>query len=195
MRFTLRRPEWKTPTPRAWLGIGLIAVSVTATAVVIADSREGTGIVLASAFIPAGALISADDVVTARLSSDIEHAGLTIDDVVGHRSAVDISPGDLVGSHMLDSTSSARRVVSIPLGITPATSLTSGSRVELWFLENTVSPAALVAPDALVVATRHASFGDGDVVDLSIASRDQNRVLGSLGADGTFVFTFGPRQP
>jgi hypothetical protein len=161
------------------------------TVMVIADSREGTGIVLASSFIPAGAAISRDDIVVARMVTDYPIAPLVAESVVGKHTAVDIAPGDIVATHMLDSSSELRQVVTVPVGISPATSLSSGSRVELWFVGNGALPAVLVASDAVVVATRRGNFGEGDVVDISIADRDQNRVLGALGADGMFVFTLG----
>ena len=179
------------PRPRTWLGVGLIGISIVGTVIVVADSKTGTGIVLAATFIPAGHEITADDIVSARLMTAGTSSSLSERDVIGRRVVSDLAPGDLLTQRSLDGTFESRKVVSVPVGITPAVAAIVGARVELWFVAKQQQPPELIAHDATVIASRRGSFGDGDMVDLSIDSRDVDKVIGSLGADGLFTMTVG----
>lgn len=181
----------RAPRPRTWLGIALIGISIAGTVWVVADSRAGTGIVLAREFIPAGHVLVEADVESARLVSGSDWGKLTVGNVIGLRTAVDISPGEIITERVLDATIAPRKIVSVPVGITPSATIGAGTRIELWFIGNAQGPAEQIARDAVVVSSRRGSFGDGDVVDLSVDARDAEHVLGSLGADGLFTMTVG----
>lgn len=192
MKFTIPKPAFRSPTPRTWLGVAVILVSVIGTMWVISDNSQGTGIVLASRFIPAGTEITRDDVVEARIVGEGLVAETTVDELIGKRVALDLAAGDLVAQHTLDSTSVERRVIAVPLGIAPSTTITSGMRIQLWSVApNGSAPPMQVATDVVVVATRRGSFGDGDLLDVSIASRDETHLLAALGSDGLIVAIVG----
>ncbi|MFM6967829.1 MAG: hypothetical protein ACKOWN_02715 [Microbacteriaceae bacterium] len=181
----------RSPRPRTWLGIALIGISIAGTVWVVADSRAGTGIVLAREFIPAGHVLVESDVESARLVSDSDYGELVSGSEIGRRTAVDIAPGEIITARVLDATSVPRKIVSVPIEFTPSAALAAGTRIELWFIGTAQGPAEQIARDAFVVSSRRGSFGDGTVVDLSVDARDAEHVLGSLGADGQFTMTLG----
>lgn len=192
MKFIIPKPALRSPTPRTWLGVAVILVSIVGTAWVISDNSQGTGIILASRFIPAGTEITRDDVVEARIVGEGFVAATNIDDLIGKRVAHDLASGDLVTLHALDSTASERRVIAVPLGIAPSTTISSGMRIQLWSVApNGSAPPMQVASDVVVVATRRGSFGDGDLLDVSIASRDETHLLAALGSEGLIVAIVG----
>jgi hypothetical protein len=87
---------------------------------------------------------------------------------------------------------SERTVIAVPLGISPASSIGSGTRVQLWFVSpDAVLPPRVVANDVLVIEARHGSFGEGDVLDVSIDSRQQDALLTALANDGSVIATSG----
>jgi len=148
--------------------------------------------VLAARFIPAGTVISSDDLTEARVQADIDFASVALRELVGQRTAVDLAAGDFVSQHTLDSTSSQRRTIAVPLDIAPATTIASGSRIELWFVDAENSrPPRLAAHDAVVIAVRRGGFGEGELVDVSIDVRDEGSLLAALGANGQIIATKG----
>ena len=155
-------------------------------------NSTGTVIVLASHTIPAGATINSDDIVEARVHGDGVIARVEASGVIGKRTAVPIAEGEQIVAHDVDFSAGDRASMSIPLGIEPAHSIASGSRVQLWFVatDNT-QPPTLVAADVIVEAIRAASFGGGSTIDASIASRENNAVLAALGGKGIIVATAG----
>lgn len=192
MKFRFPRPTFRPPTPRVWLGLALIATSIGGTVAVIAENSGGTGMVLATRFIPAGSSLGPDDVVEASIIAPVDLVAMSREGVIGQRVAVDVAAGDLITRHSLDSTSAPRRVIAVPLGISPAGSLGPGARIELWFIASTdVAPPRLIAHDALVVQNRSGSFGEGEIVDVSIDARDEDALLAAMGADGLIVATEG----
>lgn len=192
MKISLPRVRFRSPSPRVWLGIALVSVSVAGTVWVISDRTQGTGIVLATRFIPAGSPISAEDVSTGRATASTGIQALVPSDVVGHRAAVDLAEGDIVSPHDLDSTVTRRTVVAVPLGISPAATIASGVRVQLWFVPtDATAPPTIVSNDVLVIAARRGTFGEGDVLDVSVNSRDEDSLLTALGAEGVVVVTAG----
>lgn len=192
MKLSLPRLRVRRPTPRVWLGLALIAISIGGTTVVIARNSAGTGIVLATQFIPAGSVVGLDDVAIARISADVVISEMPVEAVVGQRVATNVAAGDIITTHTLDSTMAQRRILAVPLGITSAQSAVSGSRVELWFIPTSgEAPPRQIAHDAVLIDSRTGSFGEGDIVDVSIDSRDEDRVLAALGMDGLIVTTEG----
>jgi hypothetical protein len=192
MKFTIRKSAFRSPTPRTWLGIAIILISAIGTTWVISDNSQGTGIVLASRFIPAGTEITSEDVVEARILGEGLVAATHIDELIGKRVALDVAAGDLVTRRALDSTGADRRVIAVPLGIAPSTTITSGMRIQLWSVApNGSTPPLQVATDVVVVATRRGSFGDSDLLDVSIASRDETQLLYALGSEDLIVAIVG----
>lgn len=192
MKFTFPRLTVRSPSPRTWLGLALIAVSIAGTTWVVSDNADGTGIVLATRFLPAGTVLTSDDVARATLLSGIHTEGLEPSFVVGKRITTDVAPGDAIAGHQLDTTSLPRTVVAVPLGISPATTIGAGSRIELWLVPtDALQPPRLAAQDAIVVATRQGSFGEGDLVDVSISRRDEDAVLSAMGSGGIIIATNG----
>jgi len=192
MRLNIPPLRGRMPSPRIWLGLALIGVSVFGTVWVVSENSTGTGMVLAARFIPAGTVISSDDLTEARVQADIDFASVALPELVGQRTAVDLAAGDLVSQHTLDSTSSQRRTIAVPLDIAPATTIASGSRIELWFVDAENSrPPRLAAHDVVVIAVRRGGFGEGELVDVSIDVRDEGSLLAALGANGQIIATKG----
>lgn len=192
MKFPFPLRRFRKPTPRTWLGLALVGVSIGGTVAVVADNAEGTGMVLATRFIPAGSTVESEDVVAVRVSAPVEVSELLVDDIVGRRLAVDVYVGDIVTEHALDSTIAPRRIIAVPLGVTSARSLSAGSRVELWFVATLGSePPRMVAHDAILISSLEGSFGAGDLLEVSIDSRDEDAVLAAIGADGLILATEG----
>ena len=192
MKFSMPRIRLRAPSPRIWLGLALVAVSIAGTVWVISDRTQGTGIVLAKRFIPAGTTVTTGDVIEGRADADVVIPALTVEEVIGQRTAHDLADGDVLSRHDIDSTVSSRTVVAVPLGISPAESITSGIRIQLWFVpRDAMSPPRVIAHDVVVISARRGSFGEGDVLDVSISSRDQDALLIALAAEGAVVATTG----
>lgn len=190
MKFPSLRFHIRKPSPRALVGISLIAVSIAGTTWVVSTSSSGTVIVLATHPLAAGQTIAVDDIVTARVHADIAVAGSDPNTIVGRRTAVTVAEGEQIVAHDLDFSNDDRATIAIPLGIEPAHSITAGSRIQLWFLAtDDVEPPLLVATDAIVEGIRAASFGGGSTVDVSVNARESNAVLMALGGKGMVVAT------
>ena len=192
MRINIPRIPKRMPSPRIWLGIALIGVSICGTVWVVSENSTGTGMVLAARFIPAGTVISGDDLAQVRVQAEIDVSPIELSEVIGRRTAVDLAAGDLVSQHTLDSTASSRRAIAVPLDVAPASTIAAGSRIELWFVDAENSrPPRLAAHDVVVIAVRRGGFGDGDLVDVSIDVRDEGSLLAALGANGQVIATQG----
>lgn len=192
MKFSFPRPRLKAPPPRALLGLSLVAISIAGTAWVIADNSTGTGIILATRFIAAGDVIAVEDVSTASIVGTALVTPVDASAVVGHRAAIDIVEGAMISPHHLDSTIALRRVLAIPIGVTPANTLSAGSRAQLWFIpSDSTTPPRIAARDVIVISTRRGSFGEGDIIDVSISASDEDSLMTALGSDGTLVVSEG----
>lgn len=192
MKFSFPRPRFATPPPRVLLGLALIAISIAGTVWVITDNSAGTGIVLANRFIAAGDVIEADDVSAASVVGPVSVAPLEASTVVGRRAAVDIVEGSMISRHHLDSSIAMRRVLAVPVGVTPATTLKAGSRAQLWFIpDDSATPPRIAANDVIVIVARRGSFGEGDILDVSISTSEEDSLMTALGSDGTLVATEG----
>lgn len=192
MKFSFPRPRLTAPPPRVLLGLTLIAISIAGTAWVIADNSTGTGIVLANQFIAAGDVIEADHVTTASVIGSTSVTPMDASVVVGRRAAVDIVEGSMISQHQLDTTISPRRVLAVPVGVTPATTVIAGSRAQLWFIPaDSTTPPRIAATDVIVIAARRGSFGEGDILDISISTSEEDSLMTALGSDGTLVVSEG----
>lgn len=192
MKFSPQFRSIRKPSPRTWLGASLVAVSIAGTVAVIGAERQGTMIVLASHFIPAGTVVTESDVAFARIVDGGQGIVREATDVIGRRTATDIGPGEIVASRLIDSSLDGRRLVTVPVTTTPSRELVSGSRVQLWTVSGTHSlPPQLVAVDAVIVAVRDSGFGQGGLLDVSIGARDEMRVISALGSDDTVVAVMG----
>lgn len=192
MKFTPNLRFIRKPSPRVWLGATLIAVSIAGTVTVITSERQGTIIVLASHFIPAGTVITESDISRARVADGGQGIVIEAGDVVGQRTATDIGPGEIVAPRLIDSSLDSRRLVTVPVETSPSREMVAGSRIQLWSVSGADSaPPRLVAVDAVVVAVRDSGFGQGSLLDVSIVARDEMRVISAVGSDGAVVAVMG----
>lgn len=191
-----RKIRIPTPSPRVWLGISLIAVSIAGMAYSISLERSGTEMILATQFIPAGTIVTESDVTVVRVKTNGEVVLDKPPMAVGHRASVDIAAGDAITSHSLDGTVSARRIVAVPLETPPLSVLKPGDRLQLWFTSSQLaSVPLLVARDAILVSALSSGFGAGDRIEVSISARDEIHLVTALGESGTLVAVKGDFTP
>lgn len=187
-----QRRAWTTrkPTQRAILGLALIGVSVAGTAATVAINNEGTTAVMATRVITAGSMISKDDVREVRVSSMPMLSEISLADVVGRRASVDLAINSTIVMEHLEPASLTTSVVSIPLSIAPAESITAGRRIELWAMSSDgVEPVRLVARNAVVVSSRSSGFGGEVMMDVSLTFREVHSVLAAISANTRIVAT------
>jgi hypothetical protein len=180
----------RKPTQRAILGFALIGISIAGTATTIAVSNNGIKAVMASRVIPAGSLISDADVYEVRVSSISDLREVTLADVVGRRASVDLAVGSTVVSADLEPASLATSIVSVPLSISPAESISPGRHVQLWSMSSDeLEPVRLVARSAVVVSSRDSGFGGEVMMDVSLSFREVHTVLAAISANARIVAT------
>jgi hypothetical protein len=187
-----QRLAWmkRKSTQRAILGFALIGISVAGTAATIAVNNNGTTAVMASRVIPAGSLISDADVYEVRVSSISDLREVTLADVVGRRASADLAVGSTVVSADLEPASLATSLVSVPLSISPAESISPGRHVQLWSMSSDeLEPVRLVARNAVVVSRRDSGFGGEVMMDVSLSFREVHTVLAAIGANARIVAT------
>ncbi len=187
-----QRQAWaqRKPTQRAFLGFALIGVSVAGTAATIAINSDGTTAVMTNRVITAGSLISEADVHEVRVSSTEALSEVNAADVVGRRASVDLAINSTVVIDHLEPASLTTSVVSVPLSIAPAESITPGRHIELWAMSSDgVEPVRLVARNAVVVSSRSSGFGGEVMMDVSLTFREVHSVLAAIGANTRIVAT------
>jgi len=187
-----QRQAWmkRKPTQRAILGFALIGISIAGTATTIAVNNNGITAVMASRVIPAGSLISDADVYEVRVSSISDLREVTLADVVGRRASVDLAVGSTVVSADLEPASLATSIVSVPLSISPAESISPGRHVQLWSMSSDeLEPVRLVARSAVVVSSRDSGFGGEVMMDVSLSFREVHTVLAAISANARIVAT------
>jgi hypothetical protein len=187
-----QRQAWmkRKPTQRAILGFALIGISIAGTATTIAVNNNGITAVMASRVIPAGSLISDADVYEVRVSSISDLREVTLPDVVGRRASVDLAVGSTVVSADLEPASLATSIVSVPLSISPAESISPGRHVQLWSMSSDeLEPVRLVARSAVVVSSRDSGFGGEVMMDVSLSFREVHTVLAAISANARIVAT------
>jgi hypothetical protein len=187
-----QRQAWmkRKPTQRAILGFALIGISIAGTATTIAVNNNGITAVMASRVIPAGSMISDADVYEVRVSSISDLREVTLADVVGRRASVDLAVGSTVVSADLEPASLATSIVSVPLSISPAESISPGRHVQLWSMSSDeLEPVRLVARSAVVVSSRDSGFGGEVMMDVSLSFREVHTVLAAISANARIVAT------
>jgi hypothetical protein len=180
----------RKPAQRAILGFALIGISIAGTATTIAVNNSGITAVMASRVIPAGSLISDADVYEVRVSSISDLREVTLADVVGRRASVDLAVGSTVVGADLEPASLATSIVSVPLSISPAESISPGRHVQLWSMSSDeLEPVRLVARSAVVVSSRDSGFGGEVMMDVSLSFREVQTVLAAISANARIVAT------
>jgi len=188
------RRTWaqRKPTQRALLGLTLIGVSVAGTAATIGINNHGTTTVVATRMITAGSLITSEDLVELRVNPADALLEIRLDDVVGQRAVVDLLPGSTVVRAQFEPGQITNSVIAIPLAISPAESVSPGTRIHVWAMSaDGLAPIRLVANDVVVVATRSPGFGGEVMMDVSLSFREAQAVLAAVGSNSRLVVATG----
>jgi hypothetical protein len=115
-----------------------------------------------------------------------------VTDVVGRVVALDIGAGEIITARLLETTSLSRVLVSVPLGVTPPSTIAIGATVDLWSVdEDGGAPPVTVARNASVVSIADSGFGGDSVLAVLIDPLEVNRVLAVLGSSHVIVATSG----
>jgi hypothetical protein len=112
--------------------------------------------------------------------------------VIGRVAGVDIGDGEFISARMLEAIPESRVRVSVPLGITPPTTIARGSVIELWAVDaDEISPPVAVARNATVLAVVESGLGGGTALTLLVTAFDVDRVLSAIGSSDMMVATEG----
>ena len=179
-------------TPRTLVGLVLIVSSIVGVILVVRSAAPGNRIVMAATFVPAGTIITADSLREGRVSPAPPGPVLVAEEVIGRVAGVDIGDGEVISARMLDATPESRVRISVPLGITPPTTVVSGSVIELWAVDaDELSPPQAVARNAIVLSVIESGLGGGTVLTLLVTAFEVDRVLSAVGSSHMMVATEG----
>jgi flagella basal body P-ring formation protein FlgA len=184
--------ERLTRTSRTLVGLVLIVASIVGVTLVVRSAAPGNRIVMAAAFLPAGTIITAESLREGRISPTPAGSVLVAEDVIGRVAGVDIGDGEFISARMLEAIPESRVRVSVPLGITPPTTIARGSVIELWAVDaDEISPPVAVARNATVLAVVESGLGGGTALTLLVTAFDVDRVLSAIGSSDMMVATEG----
>ena len=184
--------ERLTRTSRTLVGLVLIVASIVGVTLVVRSAAPGNRIVMAAAFLPAGTIITAESLREGRISPTPPGSVLVAEDVIGRVAGVDIGDGEFISARMLEAIPESRVRVSVPLGITPPTTIARGSVIELWAVDaDEISPPVAVARNATVLAVVESGLGGGTALTLLVTAFDVDRVLSAIGSSDMMVATEG----
>lgn len=177
-------------TSRTITGAVLVAVSIVGVVGIVRLSTPGERVIMAADFLPAGTVITDDLIEDAKVSGNISSSDWPLADVIGRVVGFDIGKGEVITARLLEPTQSSRVQISVPLGVSPPTSLVNGSSVDLWSVdtEDEMPPVA-VAQHAMVVAMTDSGFGGDAVITVLVDSLEVDRVLAVLGTRHVVVAT------
>jgi flagella basal body P-ring formation protein FlgA len=192
MSFLRSLVERLTRTSRTLVGLVLIVASIVGVTLVVRSAAPGNRIVMAAAFLPAGTIITAESLREGRISPTPAGSVLVAEDVIGRVAGVDIGDGEFISARMLEAIPESRVRVSVPLGITPPTTIARGSVIELWAVDaDEISPPVAVARNATVLAVVESGLGGGTALTLLVTAFDVDRVLSAIGSSDMMVATEG----
>ena len=177
---------------RTIVGVVLVVASVAGVVAVVRLSTPGERVIMAISFLSAGTVITADAIDEVRVSSLTTSPGVSLKDVIGRVVGSDIGAGELITARLLEPTTSSRVQISVPIGVTPPSTMTSGALVDLWAVdEDGATPPATVALNATVVAIADSGFGGDAVMTVLVDPLEVDRVLAVLDSSHVIVVTSG----
>ena len=177
---------------RTIVGVVLVVASVAGVVAVVRLSTPGERVIMAISFLSAGTVITADAIDEVRVSSLTTSPGVSLTEVIGRVVGSDIGAGELITARLLEPTTSSRVQISVPIGVTPPSTMTSGALVDLWAVdEDGATPPATVALNATVVAIADSGFGGDAVMTVLVDPLEVDRVLAVLDSSHVIVVTSG----
>ena len=177
---------------RTIVGVVLVVASVAGVVAVVRLSTPGERVIMAISFLSAGTVITADAIDEVRVSSLTTSPGVSLTEVIGRVVGSDIGAGEIITARLLEPTTSSRVQISVPIGVTPPSTMTSGALVDLWAVdEDGATPPATVALNATVVAIADSGFGGDAVMTVLVDPLEVDRVLAGLGSSHVIVVTSG----
>jgi hypothetical protein len=182
-------------TARTIVGVILVVASVAGVIAVVRLSTPGERVIMAISFLSAGTVITADAIDEVRVSSLATSPGVSLTEVIGRVVGSDIGAGELITARLLEPTTSSRVQISVPIGVMPPSTMTTGALVDLWAVdEDGATPPATVALNATVVAIADSGFGGDAVMTVLVDPLEVDRVLAVLGSSHVIVVTSGETQ-
>ena len=177
---------------RTIVGVILVVASVAGVVAVVRLSTPGERVIMAISFLSAGTVITADAIEEVRVSSLATSPGVSLTEVIGRVVGSDIGAGELITARLLEPTTSSRVQISVPIGVMPPSTMTTGALVDLWAVdEDGATPPATVALNATVVAIADSGFGGDAVMTVLVDPLEVDRVLAVLGSSHVIVVTSG----
>ena len=177
---------------RTIVGVVLVVASVAGVVAVVRLSTPGERVIMAISFLSAGTVITADAIDEVRVSSLTTSPGVSLTEVIGRVVGSDIGAGEIITARLLEPTTSSRVQISVPIGVTPPSTMTSGALVDLWAVdEDGATPPATVALNATVVAIADSGFGGDAVMTVLVDPLEVDRVLAVLDSSHVIVVTSG----
>ena len=189
-------PRPRRIAPPSWLdvrlvlGVALVLASVLAGAKIVAGARENYPRVAARHDLAVGTILTARDVVLARVQLPGRGHGVYLDDVaraVGRELSRPMSAGELLPADAL-AHAATQTTMTVPLAAGSAPDLRKGQRIELWVSATSCSSLVLL-PDVAVQAVRADTGGSftsgsgGQDVVISVPPPLADRVVRALALD------------
>lgn len=179
-------------TSRTLIGLLLIVTSIVGVVVVVRATAPGDRIVMAAAFIPAGTVLTEDVLREGRVSGVPSDLILTSDEIIGRVAGMDVGNGEFISERILEATSESRIRLSVPLGISPPSTVVPGSEIELWAVDTEgASPPHSVARNAVVLSVAESGLGGDIVLTLLVTAFEVDRVLAAIASANTMLATEG----
>jgi len=177
---------------RTIVGFVLVVASVIGVVSVVRLSTPGERVVMASSFLSAGTVITADVIDEVRVTSLTTSPGVSLTGVVGRVVGSDIGVGEIITPRLLEPTTLSRVQISVPIGVMPPSAMTNGASVDLWAIDQDgAAPPTTVALNATVVTVEDSGFGGDVVMTVLVDSLEVDRVLAVLGSSYVIVATSG----
>lgn len=168
----------------------MIVASTLGVVFVVGSATPGDKIILASGFIPAGTVISADLIGEGRATNIPRDVLLSTNDVVGRVAGVDIGEGEIITGRMLDVTTESRIEMSVPLGVMPPPGVTRGASIELWSVDSEgIAPPVSVARHATVLSIDNGGFGGDTILSVRVDPADVEKVIATIGSTSLILAT------
>jgi hypothetical protein len=177
---------------RTIIGIALVVVSVVGVVGVVRLSTPGERVIMAISFLPAGTVITADVIDEVRISTLSTSPGGSPTEIIGRVVGLDVGPGEIITARLLEPSVLSRVQISVPLGVTPPSTMTNGASIDIWAVdEDGDTPPVTVARNATVVTLIDSGFGGDSVVTVLVHPLEVHRVLAVLGSSNVIVASLG----
>ena len=192
MSFVKSNIQRLVRTSRTLIGLLLIVSSIVGVVFVVRATAPGDRIVMAAAFIPAGTVLTEEILREGRVSGVPSDLILTSDEIIGRVAGMDVGIGEFISGRMLEASSESRIRLSVPLGISPPSTVVPGSEISLWAVDTEgASPPHSVARNAVVLSVVDSGLGGDIVLTLLVTAFEVDRVLAAIASANTMLATEG----